>query len=65
MYSSRSQRTGRSPCMRFSPFRIARRYGEIEPLAEWLIGLAALLEELAPDVPAEPPAPLDLLPPTR
>jgi hypothetical protein len=49
----------------FSPFRMARRYGEIEPLAEWLTGLAALLEELAPDAPAEPPAPLDRQPPTR
>jgi hypothetical protein len=50
---------------RFSPFRMARRYGEIEPLADWLIGLAALLEELAPDAPVAPPAPLDLLPPAR
>ena len=50
---------------RFSPFRMARRFGEIEPLAEWLTGLATLLEELAPDAAAEPPAPLDLLPPTR
>jgi hypothetical protein len=50
---------------RFSPFRMARRFGEIEPLADWLTALAALLEELAPDVPTEPPAPLDPMPPTR
>ncbi|HEV2236454.1 MAG TPA: hypothetical protein VGR57_07300 [Ktedonobacterales bacterium] len=50
---------------RYNPFRMPRRYGEIERLAEWLIGLAALLEELAPDAPVAPPAPLDLLPPTR
>jgi hypothetical protein len=50
---------------RYNPFRMPRRYGEIERLTEWLTGLAALLEELAPDDPVAPPAPLDLLPPTR
>jgi hypothetical protein len=48
----------------FSPFSLARRYGEIEPLADWLASLATLLEELAPDAPVEPPAPLGLLPPS-
>jgi hypothetical protein len=44
---------------------MAPRFGAIEPLADWLVGLATLLEELAPDAPVAPPAPLDLLPPTR
>ena len=35
---------------RFNPFRLSAKSGQIEPLVDWLIGIATLLEEIAPEV---------------
>lgn len=34
----------------FNPFRLSAKSGHIEPLVEWLIGIASMLEEVAPKV---------------
>ncbi len=34
----------------FNPFRLSPQSGQIEPLVDWLIGIATLLEEIAPEV---------------
>lgn len=34
----------------FNPFRLSPKSGQIEPVVDWLIGIATLLEEIAPEV---------------
>ncbi len=41
----------------FNPFGLSAKSGQIEPLVDWLIGIATLLEEIAPEVEQVVPPP--------
>lgn len=47
----------------FNPFRLSAKSGQIEPLVDWLIGIATLLEEIASEVEQVAPPSEDIFAP--